>query len=745
MTAITSKQLPKQSSRLSRIYLRSLLLTMLGSVTIFSIADLSPSFFVIGVVGCSIGFWYARQGPSSISRIAINALLSIVIVLGLLNALRGSFSVSSFALFSLLLLILKLFDLRSPRDHGQILVLSLALLIATALTSNSMITGLGIFVMGFVFIRALMLFRLFALTPHQTAEASFSSISSTELRSVQVITGFICIVVATMIFLIMPRSLGNNAFGQWGGAPQSISTGFAEDVQLGRPGRITSSPTPVLRMTIRDRNDQPLGSQNSRAIYLRGSVLTQYESGRWVAHHNQSIPTTFRTRIVRRNQSVPIVQDATRAQWTHEYAITFDRDDQNYGYLFTPWKPLELKTIANQSRVGIDPATRMILLSSTPVQSYRIRTVNPELQHYSIPSDYVRTQISQDGISPPIASLAQQILTNAGIDPNPESRPPTQDAQAVRALETHLRTQYEYSLLSEPVPQGKDATEWFLFERQRGHCEYYASALTLMTRSVGIPSRVITGYVAAEFNDVNDSFIVRESNAHAWVEAMVAPNFWRTFDGTPQEDFHEIHEPEPSIFRTVSKFYEAIEHAWVSAIIGYDTESRNAVFGDLDPNLGLESAANTLQERIATGRTQLLRQALIFAGTVFVITLSIGLVFVFMTRAKSLQSLRSRLRLFLLLNTPSRPSKRAEHIAKQLNTLIHTKLNAIGSPCPQGLPLRTHLDSIPDSDHSELAQSIRSATATLYQFHFANNNHRSEISQSQPLIASLQAAIDMLR
>ena len=266
-----------------------------------------------------------------------------------------------------------------------------------------------------------------------------------------------------------------------------------------------------------------------------------------------------------------------------------------------------------------------------------------------------------------------------------------------------------------------------------------------MTRSVGIPSRVITGYVAAEFNDVNDSFIVRESNAHAWVEAMVAPNFWRTFDGTPQEDFHEIHEPEPSIFRTVSKFYEAIEHAWVSAIIGYDTESRNAVFGDLDPNLGLESAANTLQERIATGRTQLLRQALIFAGTVFVITLSTGLVFVFMTRAKSLQSLRSRLRLFLLLNTPSRPSKRAEHIAKQLNTLIHTKLNAIGSPCPQGLPLRTHLDSIPDSDHSELAQSIRSATATLYQFHFANNNHRSEISQSQPLIASLQAAIDMLR
>lgn len=746
MTALQSNQLPTQSSRLSRIYLRSMLLTMLGSVTMFAIADISPSFFIIGIVGCSIGFWYAAQGPSTISRIAINALLSIVIVLGLINALKGNFSVSSFAFFSLLLLILKLFDLRTPRDHGQILVLSLALLIAAALTSNSMPTGIGVFIMGFVFIRALMLFRLFALTSHQTAETAFTSRSSTDLRSIQVVTGFICVIVATIIFLIMPRSLGNNTLGQWGGATQSLSTGFAEDVELGRPGRITSSPTPVLRMTISDRNDQPLGSKNSRAIYLRGSVLTQYESGRWIAHHNQSIPTTFRTRIVKQNQSVPIVHDTSRAEWTHEYSITFDREDQNYGYLFTPWKPLELKTNASQSRVGIDPATRMILLSSSPVQSYRIRATNPEFQTYSTPADFERPEVSQAGVSPQIAALANQVLTNTGIDPNPQTRSPNLDTQAVRALETHLRTQYEYTLLSEPVPQGQDATEWFLFERRQGHCEYYASALTLMIRSVGIPARVITGYVAAEFNDVNNSFIVRESNAHAWVEAMVAPSFWRTFDGTPQEDFHDIHEPDPSIFRTISKFYEAIEHAWVSAVIGYDSDSRDAVFGDLNPNLGLEGAANTLQERIATGRTQLLRQALIFAGTIFIITLTLGLLLIYFFRAKSLRSLRARLRLFLLLNTPSRPSKRAEHIANQLATLIHAKLTAIGSPCPAGLPLRTHLDSLIElPEQSELTPKINIATSALYQFHFANHKGSTTHLPHSDLIEPLLSAIEELR
>ena len=718
--------IPTSPPRLTRIHHRSLLLTMLGSIILFANADLSPSFFLIGLIGSLIGHWYAIQGPSTISRLAINAILAVVVTLGLINALKGNFSVSTFAFFSLLLMILKLFDLRTPRDHGQILVLSLALIIASALTSSSMFTGIGVFLMGFIFIRSLMIFRLYALIPPTSNNNHFTKSASINLRSIQTVTGFVCTFVALLIFLIMPRSLGNNALGQWGGTQDIITTGFTDDVQLGRPGRLTSSPTPVLRMTIHDRNDQSTGTSESRAIYLRGSVLTQYKSGRWIAHTEQNIPTTFRTRIVQKGQSIPVVSDSSRAQWIHEYHFTFDRPDQNFGYLFSPWKPLELKALSAQSRLGIDPDTGMILLATQPVHAYRIRATDPDFLPLSFPTEPQRPPIDQSGITPQITALATQILSRIGLDPDPKTRPQQQDIQAVRTLENHLRTQYQYSLISEPVPQNRDATEWFLFDRRQGHCEYYASALTLLTRSIGIPARVITGYVAAEYNEVSGSYTVRQSNAHAWVEANIAPDFWRTFDGTPQSDFHEIHEPDPSFFNSLAMLYEAIEHTWITAVVGYDSDTRSTVLGDLPPTLSLNTTLDHLQNRLATGRTQLLRQALITAATIFALTMTLGLTLIFLTKLPIIHILKSRLRLLFIFSPTKRTNTHTQLIAIQLTTLIHTNLKNAGFPCPLGTPLKTHLNTIKQHDPIDPTTSqstistLQQATDLLYHHHFAN-------------------------
>ncbi len=714
------------ANRLTRIYLRSMLLTMLGSVILVGVADQSQSILILGILGVLIGWWYASQGQSGISRFSINVLLAVVVVLAGVNALKGNFSVITFVFFSILLLILKLFDLRTPRDHGQIFVLSLSLIIAAALTSNTLITGVLTFVMGFVFIRAMMLFRLYALAEVASdstlikGQSRFDTVASIDLRSIQVITGFVCGIGALLIFLAMPRSLGSSTLGQWGSAGASVgmTTGFADDVQLGRPGRISSSPTPVLRMTVVDRNDQMVGSENSRAIYLRGSVLNQYRNGRWVAHRDQNAPVTFRTRIIDHDKSVPIVDDNSRSEWTQEYQITFDHPDQNYGYLFTPWKPLELKSLLADARVGIDPETRMILLASQPVRSYSVRTSNPEFQTAKFPADATRSVVDTTDIAEPIKDLAQQVLSRSGIDPDPQSRPIQQDFQAVRALENHLRTQYTYTLVSEPVPSGRDATEWFLFDHRTGHCEYYASALTLLTRAVGIPARVITGYVAAEYNDVTNSFTVRESNAHAWVEAMVAPDFWRTFDGTPQSDFHDIHEPSPSLLRSVSQLYEAIEHAWIKAFIGYDSDTRSTVFGGLDSGQGLESIAVRLQERFSAGRFRLLRQALIAGGTIFVISMSLGLTLVFMKRVRLVAAIKAHLKILLTFNRSKRALSRAQYAATRLTNVVHRQLAKAGHPCPKGLPLRTHLQSIPAGERSCVVVPIEAAAVLLYRNQF---------------------------
>ncbi len=493
-------------------------------------------------------------------------------------------------------------------------------------------------------------------------------------------------------------------------------------------------------MTVQDRNDQQIGDENSRAIYLRGSILTQYNNGRWIAQRDQDIPVTFRTRIIHQDRSVPIVSDTTRALWTHEYEITFDRAEQNYGYLFSPWIPLELKSLEMESRVGIDPDTRMILLSSQPINSYRVRTSNPEFEELVFDADQTRSEIDRAGITDQISDLADQILVRAGIDPDPETRPMQEDVQAVRAIETHLRTQYSYTLNSEPVPGNQDATEWFLFYRQQGHCEYYASALTLMARSVGVQARVVTGYVAAEYNAVTGSFIVRESNAHAWVEAMVAPDFWRTFDGTPQSDFHDIHEPEPTILRSISKFYEALEHAWVTAVVGYDSDSRDSVFGDLDPNLGLASFANSLQDRFAAGRVQLFRKGLITAGTIFASTMTAGLLLIFLVRVPVMNAMLSRVRSVLAFASIRGPRSRSQLVSLKLQELIIKRLDESGCPCPQGVPLRTHLDTHADLCELELFTPLDQAVGLLYKQQFSKTPHHSLfLEQAKALIDSLQS------
>ena len=80
---------------------------------------------------------------------------------------------------------------------------------------------------------------------------------------------------------------------------------------------------------------------------------------------------------------------------------------------------------------------------------------------------------------------------------------------------------------------GEDPIESFLTRYRFGHCEYFASALTAMCRSVGIESRLVTGYVAIEYDEGIERYIVRESNAHAWSEVRTGPYQWTGLDPSP--------------------------------------------------------------------------------------------------------------------------------------------------------------------------------------------------------------------
>lgn len=101
------------------------------------------------------------------------------------------------------------------------------------------------------------------------------------------------------------------------------------------------------------------------------------------------------------------------------------------------------------------------------------------------------------------------------------------------ALRDYLRSHYPYELYADPVPEGREATDYFLFELKRGHCEYFASALAVLARCAGLPSRVATGFSPGNYNVLTDTFDVYEYHAHAWTQIYIDDYGWLTFDATP--------------------------------------------------------------------------------------------------------------------------------------------------------------------------------------------------------------------
>jgi hypothetical protein len=139
--------------------------------------------------------------------------------------------------------------------------------------------------------------------------------------------------------------------------------------------------------------------------------------------------------------------------------------------------------------------------------------------------------------------------------------------ERARALERRLRRDYGYTLELLPA-RVADPLATFLFVRKKGHCEYFASAMAVMLRTLGIPSRVATGFLSGVYNPMTGWQVVRASDAHSWVEAWLPRRGWVTFDPTPAD-------PQPAasgVWNRASLLLDAADLFWQDWVVGYDFE-----------------------------------------------------------------------------------------------------------------------------------------------------------------------------
>jgi len=235
---------------------------------------------------------------------------------------------------------------------------------------------------------------------------------------------------------------------------------------------------------------------------------------------------------------------------------------------FLAGKPLSLK--GNFRRVSTDAGGAVYNLDTDhAISRYDAESelVTPQAGELRLAANTAPSSMSSYLSLPPldirIPKLAEEITASA----------PDNYDKAV-ALEVYLRTRFGYTL-NLPRGVGHDPLANFLFDRKQGHCEYFASAMTVMLRSLRIPARLVTGFRTGEFNDLTGQYVVRASHAHAWVEAYFPGYGWVSFDPTPVGSV-----PARTGWARIMLYVDAAASFWREWVVNYDSAHQRSLGQD---------------------------------------------------------------------------------------------------------------------------------------------------------------------
>ncbi|MBS0169240.1 MAG: DUF3488 domain-containing protein [Nitrospira sp.] len=430
--------------------------------------------------------------------------------------------------FLVLLLVNKLSNLDLRRDFLHLYAISLIALLASAALTTQIWYAPFFFIYLVIGVWTLLLYHL---TQEQEEQAGHSDGAVPAMPSVSAFPRLTSRLFWTtnlmaagafgftlLFFFSIPR-VGVGLF-QHNQGDSLRTTGFSEQVDLGVIGPVKQDPSIVMRVELPDRLDREFRQD---PLYLRGVAYNRYDGKSWSTSLPQrrmltELPEgTFSVRMSGTKPpptTRPLRQDILLEPL--DTAVLFGAplltgvkgnflsvQSDLTGSLHLPF-PLHSRT--QYTAYSVSPS-----LHATEKDATALRYPEFILQHY----------LHTPAVSPHITELARRI-----------TEPATSVAQAVSLVHSHLLTHYRYSL-DVPSLQSTHPLEDFLLTRKTGYCEHYATAMVVLLRTVGIPARLVTGFLATEWNEFGGYYTVRQRDAHAWVEVYFPQSGWITIDPTP--------------------------------------------------------------------------------------------------------------------------------------------------------------------------------------------------------------------
>ena len=181
-------------------------------------------------------------------------------------------------------------------------------------------------------------------------------------------------------------------------------------------------------------------------------------------------------------------------------------------------------------------------------------------------------------------------------------------AVIAQRVEQWLRTRYTYDLES-PSGAAADPVRHFLFESQRGHCEFYSTSMALILRSLDIPSRNVTGFIGGTFNRFGRFYAVRQGDAHSWVEVHLPDTGWTRFDPTPAAEAAPRAKVD-GLVAMMRDLMEAATERWDRHIVGYDLKQQMGLLQKVRQRISLSRSNSSwlskVNKKVALGISGLL-------------------------------------------------------------------------------------------------------------------------------------------
>jgi transglutaminase-like putative cysteine protease len=368
--------------------------------------------------------------------------------------------------------------------------------------------------------------------------------------------------VMAALFVLFPRLPGP----LWGipGSTSSGATGLNDTMSPGDITNLGLSDEIAFRVQFDDRPPR------ANDLYWRGPSLTHFNGRTWsmlqggrrgervaetIEYRGQ--PTSYRVMLEPNGRSWAFALDMP-ARWTGDNSLRMGSDYQLGTFFGGAPRRLDYRVTSHVEYRAREP------LTERERELFR-----------ALPADS----------SPRARALASTWLTDG-----------PSGARIIERAMAYLRSQpFRYTLT--PPPLGAQPVDEFLFETREGFCEHYASALTVLLRAAGLPSRIVMGYQGGELNAFGGYYIVRQSDAHAWTEVWLEDEGWVRVDGVAAVAPERVALGFDALgsggavsaaaalrsgwVRQAAWLWDAVETRWQAWIIGYGPEFQRALLDSL--------------------------------------------------------------------------------------------------------------------------------------------------------------------